>query len=101
MAYTLRQPTGVYHEDRRKKAAMTFKRCSLCGKEWPTREDFLRDKDVRLEGYKWDRVQVMAGLPSEGMLVFTHSPSVCGTSIAISASLFKRDQQLESHDRCS
>ncbi len=74
---------------------MTFKQCSLCGKEWPTREEFLGDKDLRLDGYKWDRDQVMVGLPSEGMVVFTHSPTVCGTSIAIPAKIFKRDAQVE------
>ena len=51
---------------------MAFKKCSLCKKEWSTREEFLTDKDVRLDGYKWNREQVMAGLPSSGILVFTH-----------------------------
>lgn len=73
---------------------MAFNRCSLCGKTWSSKEVFLADKDVRLEGYKWDRNQVMAGLPSEGMIVFTHSPSVCGTSMLIPARLFKREPQV-------
>ncbi|MEO8169178.1 MAG: hypothetical protein ABI623_13075 [bacterium] len=76
---------------------MTFKTCTLCKKEWSTGEEFLADKDVRLEGYKWNRDQVMAGLPSAGMLMFTHSPSVCGTSIAISPKVFKRSPRAESH----
>ena len=86
------------HVGKRGVRYMTFKRCSLCKKEWSSRESFLADKDVRLEGYKWDRDQVMAGLPSDGMLIFTHSPSVCGTAIAISAKVFKRSPIAESHD---
>jgi hypothetical protein len=68
-----------------------FKRCSFCGKQWETREEFLADNALRLEGYQWDSLQVANGLPAEGMLVFTHAEPQCGTSLAVAARNFKRD----------
>ena len=70
---------------------MTFKQCTFCGKQWQTREDFLSDVELRLEGYQWNYIKVMDGMPPEGILVFTHSSGDCGTSIALAARLFKRD----------
>jgi hypothetical protein len=70
-----------------------FKRCSFCGKEWQTREEFLSDKELRLEGYQWENKQVMAGLPPDGMLVFTHSRGECGTSLTIAARVFRRTSE--------
>lgn len=69
-----------------------FKRCSLCGTEWNSKEDFLADSDVQLQGYQWDSVRVKNGMPSEGMLVFTHRTTACGTSITISARQFRREK---------
>lgn len=69
-----------------------FKRCSLCGAEWTTRQDFLADRDVQLEGYQWDSMQVKVGMPPEGVLLFTHARSNCGTSLAVAAKLFRRNR---------
>jgi hypothetical protein len=68
-----------------------FKRCTLCKKEWKSREDFLADKELRLEGYQWNYMKVMEGMPPEGVLVFTHANADCGTSLAVAAQLFKRE----------
>lgn len=68
-----------------------FKRCSLCGAEWTTKQDFLADRDIRLEGYQWDSKQVKMGMPPEGVLLFTHAKSACGTSLAVEAKLFRRE----------
>ncbi len=80
-------------DEQRERVMHKFKRCSFCGKEWVTREEFLADKEVRLEGYQWDSAQVVAGLPPDGLLVFSHSHPGCGTSISIAARTFKRDFQ--------
>ncbi len=98
MAYALPFTLTNRIKTKGKKSAMAFKRCSLCGKHWPTKESFLEDNEVRLDGYKWDHDQVMSGMPAEGMVVFTHSPSVCGTSITIPAILFKRDGHVAFND---
>jgi hypothetical protein len=68
-----------------------FKRCTLCGREWKTREEFLADKEIHLEGYQWNHIKVMEGMPPEGILVFTHTLDNCGTSLALAAKLFKRE----------
>ncbi len=69
----------------------TFKRCTLCGKEWETREKFLADTEIRLDGYQWNYLKVIDGMPPDGVLVFTHSSGGCGTSLALAARLFKRE----------
>ena len=56
-----------------------------------TKEDFLADQEVRLEGYQWDSRQVKVGLPSDGVLVFTHSKATCGTSLTLMATKFRRE----------
>lgn len=70
-----------------------FKRCSLCGAEWTTKESFLSDRALRLDGYQWDSVQVKTGMPPEGVLVFTHATDGCGTSLSVAAKLFRRESQ--------
>ncbi len=70
-----------------------FERCSHCGAGWTTKEDFLADRDIRLEGYQWDSRQVRIGMPPEGVLVFTHAKSRCGTSLTVAAKLFRRASQ--------
>ncbi len=56
--------------------ATGFEACS-CGKEWPTREAFLKDPNVRLVGYQADFSRIDLGL-----LLFNHS---CGTSLSFAA----------------
>jgi hypothetical protein len=68
---------------------MPFKRCSMCGMEWDTIEAFLTDRSNKLNGYQYNARRVLAGLPVEGFLIFTHRKRRCGTSIAIRASAFR------------
>ena len=67
-----------------------FKRCSFCGTEWKSKEAFLADREVQLEGYQWDTAQVKEGMPAEGILVFTHARNDCGTSLAVASQMFRR-----------
>ena len=66
-----------------------FKRCSLCEREWKTREEFLNDRENHFDGYQFLADRVKEGLPAEGLLIFTHKHTRCGTSLAIAASSFK------------
>lgn len=66
-----------------------FKRCPLCGKIWSTREQFLSDDHTRLNGYQCNSKRLRAGLPAQGMLVFTHHSHDCGTTLALPASSFR------------
>jgi hypothetical protein len=70
-----------------------FKRCTFCGKEWMTKEDFLQDRDNYLDGYQVIRKRLLAGLPAEGLLIFTHRISSCGTSLAIPAAKFRDEAE--------
>lgn len=70
-----------------------FKLCTFCGREWKTKEDFLQDRDVFLDGYQVIRKRLLEGLPAEGLLIFTHRVSNCGTSLAIAATKFRDDAE--------
>lgn len=69
----------------------SFKQCSLCGMQWKSKDDFLADRDLRLEGYQWRTQQVLVGLPADGVLVFTHAIPTCGTSLTVEARRFQRN----------
>jgi hypothetical protein len=66
-----------------------FKRCTLCGREWTTREEFLNDMTLHLNGHQWNRKKVQSGELAEGLLIFTHNVEECGTSLAVAASQFR------------
>jgi len=66
-----------------------FKMCTLCGRIWKTREEFLMDEENRLNGYQYNRKKVMAGVPVCGLLLFTHTAATCGTTLALAASRFR------------
>jgi hypothetical protein len=70
-----------------------FKRCTLCGKEWTTREEFLTDMTLHLNGHQWNRKKVQAGELAGGLLIFTHKVEDCGTSLAIVASQFREHRR--------
>jgi hypothetical protein len=72
----------------------SFKRCTLCGKEWMSREEFLNDLTLHLNGHQWNRKKIEAGEKAEGLLIFTHKTHECGTSIAITASQFREHTSL-------
>lgn len=66
-----------------------FKQCTMCGKEWPTKEEFLKDEGLHLIGYQWNRKKFRSGEGVAGLLLFTHISSECGTTMGIAARKFK------------
>lgn len=72
-----------------------FKRCTMCGTEWPTKDDFLDDRHIHLNGYQWNRKKLRSGEGFAGLLIFTHRKDQCGTSLAIEATKFKTEAFLE------
>lgn len=60
-----------------------FKCCTDCGKVWGTRQEFLSDPQMHLEGY-----QVNFGDLKAGLFLFTHRIEECGSTIAIPAGRF-------------
>jgi hypothetical protein len=64
-----------------------FKQCSLCGKEWRTKEEFLGDRTLALNGHQHNRKKISVGGQTGGLLIFTHLTEECGTSLAIAVSL--------------
>ncbi len=69
-------------------SASAFKQCSLCHMVWDTKETFLNDPDIRLNGYQFTG-RHYANSSNGGMLVFTHHRSTCGTTLAIYARQLK------------
>lgn len=68
---------------------VVFKQCTLCGEEWSTKDEFLGDEDIHLNGYQWNRKKLRAGEDIAGLLIFTHRKAECGTTIGIAARKFK------------
>lgn len=62
---------------------MEFKRCTSCGAVWNTREEFLADASVHLDGYQANFMDLEVGL-----FLFTHRTDSCGTTMAIYAKEF-------------
>lgn len=69
--------------------SVTFKRCSLCGKEWGTRDEFVNDATVRYDGHQRNRRKALMGM--EGLLIYTHRTDECGTTLAIEPSRFREE----------
>ena len=67
----------------------TFKRCSLCGKEWGTREEFVNDSSLHFDGHQRNRRKVLLGRWVDGLLIYTHRVDECGTTLAIEPSLVR------------
>jgi hypothetical protein len=70
-----------------------FKRCSLCGKVWQHRDDFLNDPDLRLNGYQGNLKRLLTGQQRRGLLLFTHMAAECGTTMAFDPSDFKGSRE--------
>ena len=66
-----------------------FKRCSLCGKIWKHRDDFLGDPDLHLNGYQGNLKRLLTGKQRRGLLLFTHRIENCGTTMAFDPGVFK------------
>lgn len=64
------------------KSMSEFKKCTHCGHEWQSREDFLIDPTTDLIGY-----QVNFGHLNLGYFLFNHL--TCGTTLGLAAGLFR------------
>lgn len=60
--------------------SFTFKKCPGCGHEWKKREDLLKDKDLKLNGYEanFDSLHL-------GLFVFRHN---CGSTFSLNVEGF-------------
>jgi hypothetical protein len=66
----------------------TFKECSLCHAVWRTKEDFLNDPELKLNGYQFTSVR-NTNSANGGILLYTHTTESCGTTLAIYVRNFK------------
>lgn len=60
-----------------------FKVCSMCSKIWVSRDEFLDDKTLKLNGYHADFEKLECGL-----FYFTHNVEACYSTLAIEAKDF-------------
>jgi hypothetical protein len=60
-----------------------FKTCPLCGAQWPTIEDLVRDRAVSVDGYT-----AFFDDPGAGLIFITHRSPDCGTTMTIKAAQF-------------
>ena len=63
-------------------AEIQFKTCPCCGASWPTRESFLADSYLRVDGYQSD-----FELLEEGLFFFTHCTD-CYSTMSVPAREF-------------
>jgi hypothetical protein len=61
----------------------TFKTCSKCSTRWKSRDDFLSDSTIELNGYQADLSNLAFGL-----FLFTHEAPGCLTTLAVFAYQF-------------
>ena len=59
-------------------SSASFKECTMCSKQWQTRDDFIDDASLELNGYQADFEQLELGL-----FYFTHTTESCGSTIVI------------------
>jgi hypothetical protein len=64
-------------------AVISFQVCDCCGTIWPTRDAFLSDGNLRVDGYK-PNFQTL----EEGLFFITHDRDECGATLAIAARNF-------------
>lgn len=62
---------------------MMFKQCSMCSHVWKSREEFLNDNTMKLNGY-----QVHFKSVEDSLFLFTHEIDQCGSTLAIPAREF-------------
>ena len=63
-----------------------FHFCEACGKEWKTKNEFLRDRQIALSNYI---LQTETPEIAGGVLVFLHKSRSCGKFLKLSASDFR------------
>jgi len=59
-----------------------FKRCTLCETEWASKDDFLNDPSIVLNGYQFTSKNYRS-INAGGLLLFTHIHKDCGTTLAL------------------
>lgn len=64
-------------------AAAEFKSCPCCGYIWKSREAFLSDAGLKMNGYQVDFEKL-----EEGLFMFTHMTKKCGSTLVIPATEF-------------
>lgn len=64
-------------------AATCFKTCSCCGRSWQTRDAFLSDGELKVEGYTADFESL-----ERGLFFVTHRSRECGSTMAFEAQEF-------------
>ena len=64
--------------------AVDFKDCTRCAHQWRTCADFVRDRELEINGY-----QASLGYPEEGLILVTHVSGECGTTLAVRAEALK------------
>jgi hypothetical protein len=77
----------------KKKQTTPFKHCSMCGKTWETKTEFLADTSIVLNGYQWSKKAMVNKQQDHGILIYTHTEHNCGTSIAIYPSAFRKKKR--------
>jgi hypothetical protein len=70
---------------------VSFKTCGHCGREWPDREAFLADPDLRVTGY-----QVVFRDLATGLVLFNHA---CQSTLAVPVGVFADLHGGPRHDR--
>ncbi len=60
-----------------------FKKCSMCSNEWETREKFLADNSLKINGYGADFKNL-----ERSLFYFTHMKEGCFSTIVIKAEEF-------------
>jgi len=60
-----------------------FESCPCCGKSWPTRDGFLSDETIVMNGYQAD-FEILG----EGLFYFTHSLASCCSTMTLPAKMF-------------
>lgn len=71
-----------------------FKRCTMCNAEWRTKDDFLSDPELRLNGYQFTSFSFRNSRDG-GVLLFTHHRDACGTTLAVFAQQFKETRSIK------
>lgn len=63
---------------------MIFKKCSGCGHNWNTRDEFISDHEIQLIGYQVNFEEL-----DTGYFMFNHMDPKCLTTISIHTGFFK------------
>jgi hypothetical protein len=65
------------------KPVVPFKICPKCAAAWETRDGFLDDAEIHLNGYQASIENLESGL-----FLFTHTSGNCGTTMSVSVRMF-------------